>query len=151
MSTAFQTNAFQPDGFQVEGGVTSGAITGGLSYTNNNDVFAGNAVLGRSSQEQATGGWPEKGVKWLPSYQRRIIQEPITEPLEVVTARIIKRQSEIAARIALAKEERRSRAITEQLRAIYAEQDALNAGIEYAQGYLDQQDEEEAVLLLLAS
>ena len=144
MTTAFQTNAFQPDAFQVDGGVTSGAITGGLSYTNNNDVFAGAANLGAS---QVTGGWPI----YYPRRKRVVVPEVVAEPAEVVTARLIKRQSEVAARIALAKEERRSKAITEQLRAIYAEQDALIAGIEYAQGYLEQQDEEEAVLLLLAS
>jgi hypothetical protein len=144
MTTAFQTNAFQPDAFQVDGGVTSGAITGGLSYTNNNDVFAGAANLGAA---QVTGGWPI----YYPRRKRVVVPEVIAEPAEVVTARLIKRQHEIAVKLALSKEERRSKAITEQLRAIYAEQDALAAGIEYAQGYLEQQDEEEALILLLAS
>jgi hypothetical protein len=144
MTTAFQTNAFQPDGFQVEGGVTSGAITGGLSYTNNNDTFVGSGNLGAS---QVTGGWPT----YYPRKKRVVVPEVIAEPAEVVTARLIKRQHEIAAKLALAKQERRSKAITEQLRAIYAEQDALMAGIEYTSSEINRIDEEEALILLLAS
>jgi hypothetical protein len=96
---------------------------------------------------QVTGGWPT----YYPRKKRVVVPEVIAEPAEVVTARLIKRQNEIAARLALAKQERRSKAITEQLRAIYAEQDALTAGIQYVEQQLEINDEEESLVLLLAS
>ena len=154
MTTAFQSNAFQSVAFQEHGGVTSGAITGGLSYTNNNDTFAGTANLGVIAvpEERPAGGWPERGVKWLPGTRRRHVPEPETVEAidETVLARLAQERQTFVARLALAKEERRSRAITEQLRAIYAEQDILTLGLEIAQNQIQDQEEEE-LLLLLAS
>jgi hypothetical protein len=131
IDTAFQPNAFQSDGFQEN---------------------AAPVEIPAQEEEQVTGGWPI----YYPR-KRRILREPSKRPetapealepalvLEDATAALAKRQ-------ALRQTEQRDQQITAQLRAIYAEQDALRQGIAGIDAGIAamEEDDLEAILLLVS-
>ena len=144
MTTAFQPDFAQSDAFQEHGGVLSGEITGGLAYVNNNDAFAGAAALDQSS---ASGGyWPDYGQP-----RRRRIRETHDESPAELQARLTLAAEQIKERAALRKAEARSRYLTEQIRAIYEEQDRLAGLIVALSDELDAQDEEEVAIIMALS
>lgn len=145
MTTAFQPNAFQSDGFQIEGGVTGEAIVIGINGTQEGDSGLLTVVV-QVQSDAVTGGWPTY-------YPRRKRKEP--EP-ETATAQAPEQSVEdrLAQRRALRDAERRDQAITAQLKAIYAEQDALALTVmqvEAAQQFQAQEAEDLALILSLAS
>lgn len=142
MSTAFQPGAFQSDAFQQRGGVLGGAITGGLAYTNNDDSFSGAANIAA----EVTGGWHRIWRK-----RRADPVQTQREPTEAISLRLERERSAVVAQMALDRARRRDEAVTAQLKAIYAEQDALAAGIVRLEAQQKTQERELDALLLLAS
>jgi hypothetical protein len=130
IDTAFQPNAFQSDGFQEN---------------------AAPVDIPVEEEEQVTGGWPI----YYPRRKRRVLREPIERPDEepeiVEPVNVLEAATEaLKQRQELRQAEQRDQQITAQLRAIYAEQDALQSGVARAEEIAQDEDDLEAILLLVS-
>jgi nitric oxide reductase activation protein len=131
IDTAFQPNAFQSDGFQEN---------------------AAPVEIPVQEEEQVTGGWPipywatPKRRKRKPVDIEEIVSSESID-FEEASAHIESIEAEVKSRKALRSAEQRDQRITAQLRAIYAEQDALER---IAQGLQQAEDDEDLALILAA-
>jgi hypothetical protein len=95
----------------------------------------GDALFTLGVAPDVTGGWPI----YFPRRKRKQVDDP--QVLEAATANLAKRQT-------LRQAEQRDQQITAQLRAIYAEQDALQAGLAQAEEIAQDEEDLEAILLV---
>lgn len=121
----------------------AGTVSGTAAVTNRNDTLSASGSAG----SPVTGGW-------YFNYRRKkkILEAP---PSELPTPQELEAQQErIKTRAALRKAEARDRQVVEELRRIYAEQDALSQRISLRKAQIAQQiedDEDVSMILSLAS
>jgi PAS domain-containing protein len=97
---------------------------------------------------EASGGyWPDYGQ---PRRKRRVVSretEVAESPAELET-RMLRATEAIRTAKALRRAEARSREVTEQIKAIYAEQDRLEGRIVAMKGALQRQEDDELTMIL---
>jgi hypothetical protein len=122
--------------FNFTAGATFTLIASGGTYS----YAGGDALFTKTVATDVTGGWPT----FYPRRKRKLPEtETPEETLEVATVALAKRQT-------LRQAEQRDQQITAQLRAIYAEQDALQSGIAQAEALAQDEEDIEAILLLVS-
>ena len=130
--------------FQFTAGVTFTLLADGATY----DYSAGDAVftLGTQQPEQEVtrGWWPVQ-----PRRKRKTHEEVEREELDA-QAQVEAAQTALVARRALRAAEQRSRYVTAQLRAIYAEQDALVKSVLQTQEFLKRQTDDVDLTIILS-
>jgi hypothetical protein len=119
--------------FDFTAGATFTLLADGGTY----GFDGGDALFTLGIAPDVTGGWPI----YFPRRKRKQVDEP--QVLEAATVNLAKRQ-------ALRQAEQRDQQITAQLRAIYAEQDALQAGLAQAEEIAQDEEDLEAILLLVS-